>query len=60
MKTQINSIHKNIKKGYEEYSPYFWIFSISAVLSDYFGLGGLLAFVFSITMFFWLGKFHKV
>jgi len=52
-------IHKSIKAGYDEYSLYFFITGISVIIGGFFGVGGVIAWVLTLFIFYWLGHLNK-
>ena len=59
MQIDLLDFHNSIKKGYQEYSMYFYMATIGAVISAYVGIAGGVSFVIGLAVFYWLGKFHS-
>ena len=58
LKDAILAIHGNIKRGWTEYSLYYYLIGLSVIIGGFFGLTGAFALFFSLGIFYWLGKFH--
>jgi hypothetical protein len=59
MQIDLLDFHNSIKKGYQEYSMYFYMATIGAVISAYIGIAGSASFIIGLAAFYWLGKFHS-
>jgi len=55
---ELLEIHNYIQIGYSQYSMYFYIAGISAIIGGFFKLAGIGAFVLTITFFYFMGKTH--
>ena len=44
--------HNSIKKGYQEYSMYFYMATIGAVMSAYIGIAGSTSFIIGLAIFY--------
>ncbi len=59
MQINLLDFHNSVKKGYQEYSMYFYMATIGAAISVYIGVAGGVSFIISLAIFYWLGKFHS-
>ena len=58
-KTHLSKIVDDLRIGYNQYSFFFWIPSIVALLASLLGLDLLLAFPLTLAFFWFAGRFHK-
>ena len=50
MQIDLLDFHNSIKKGYQEYSMYFYMATIGAVISAYVGIAGGVSFVIGLAL----------
>jgi len=55
---ELFEIHNYIQIGYSQYSMYFYIIGISAIMGGFFRLAGIGAFILTLTFFYFMGKTH--
>ncbi len=53
------NIHVNIQRGWSQYSLYFYVSGISAIIGGFFKLAGIGAFIFTLAFFYLAGRMHK-
>lgn len=58
-KTHLSKIVEDLRTGYNQYSFFFWIPSIVALLAGLLGVAFLLALPLTLAFFWFAGKFHK-
>ena len=58
IRKELFEIHTYIQIGYSQYSMYFYITGISAIIGGFFKLAGIGAFILTITFFYFMGKTH--
>ncbi len=56
----IREVLKTMKDGYDHYSWFWWIISLSIIIGNsLFGLVGTSAIIVSFVLFYVLGLFHR-
>jgi len=55
---ELFEIHNYIQIGWSQYSMYFYISGVSAIIGGFFKLAGIGAFILTITFFYFMGKTH--
>ena len=58
IRKELFEIHTYIQIGWSQYSIYFYITGISAIIGGFFQLAGIGAFILTITFFYFMGKTH--
>ena len=55
---ELFEIHSYIQTGWSQYSMYFYISGISAIIGGFFKLAGIGAFILTLAFFYFMGKAH--
>ncbi|MEM0107154.1 MAG: hypothetical protein QXD11_00625 [Candidatus Micrarchaeaceae archaeon] len=54
----LSNIHANIQKGWSQYSLYFYIGGVSAIIGGFFKLAGIASLIITLAFFYIMGKMH--
>jgi len=55
---ELFEIHTYIQTGWNQYSMYFYISGVAAIIGSFFKLAGIGAFILTLTFFYFMGKAH--
>jgi len=55
---ELFEIHTYIQTGWNQYSMYFYISGVAAIIGSFFKLAGIGAFILTLAFFYFMGKAH--
>jgi len=56
---ELFEIHNYIQTGWSQYSMYFYISGVAAIIGSFFKLAGIGAFILTLAFFYFMGKAHN-